>query len=155
MQDPQNDKNLLLLYAEDDPDDVMLMKDAMDEGGMEDELKIVQDGHELMNYLKGRGAYHDPVQAPAPDIILLDLNLPQKDGHEVLKEIKNDDDLKHIPVIVLTSSRSDEVITSVYKLGANSFIVKPVSIGSLAEIMTSMKRFWGQISELPSMQDTP
>ncbi len=154
MENQKNEKNLLLLYAEDDPDDVMLMKEAMAESRVEDELKVVEDGQELMDYLHGRGNYADAAQTPKPDIILLDLNLPRKDGREVLKEIKNDAHLKHIPVIVLTSSRSEEEITNVYKLGANSFIVKPVSIPSLAEIMTSMKRFWGQVSELPSMEDT-
>lgn len=152
MKNEDKCADLIFLYAEDDAEDIMLMNEAMEEGGMEDKLKIVEDGEALMNYLKRREEYRTPEQAPKPDVILLDLNLPKKDGREALKEIKKDPNLKHIPVIALTTSQSEEDITKVYQLGANAFITKPVSFYSLVETMKSLKRFWGEVSELPSMK---
>lgn len=142
--------NLIFLYAEDDSEDTMLMNEAMEEGEMEDKLKIVDDGEALMNYLQNKEEYQNPDQAPKPDVILLDLNLPKKDGREALKQIKKDPHLKHIPVIAITTSKSEEDIKKAYQLGANAFVTKPVSFQSLVETMKSMKRFWGEVSELPS-----
>lgn len=145
--------SLVILVADDDEDDRLMARDALDEAGLPHELRFVEDGEELLDYLRGRGRYAEPGSAPRPGLILLDLNMPRKDGREALAEIKGDPDLRKIPVVVLTTSRTDEDVERTYQLGGNSFIVKPVSFESLVEIMKTLGRYWFRVVELPSDRD--
>ncbi len=139
-----------ILMADDDPDDCLLAQEALAESSLGSELHFVQDGEELMDYLKQRGKYAAPGSAPRPGLILLDLNMPKKDGREVLKEIKADPHLRQIPVLVLTTSKAEEDIHRSYYLGANSFITKPVNFTSLIELMKTLSKYWFEVVELPS-----
>src|ERR1700742_483537 len=121
-----NARPMTILLADDDPDDRMLTRDAFEESRLRNVLEIVEDGEELMDYLHNRGKYTGDKAKPRPGIILLDLNMPRKDGREALKEIKSCPDLRNIPVVVLTTSKAEEDILRTYDLGVNSFIVKPV-----------------------------
>lgn len=140
---------ITLLLAEDDPDDRMLIRDALLEARLANDLHTVEDGEELLDYLHRRGAYARKLDAPRPGLILLDLNMPRKDGREALQEIKSDPDLRHIPVVVLTTSKAEEDVFRSYDLGANSFITKPVTFQSLVEVMKTLERYWFEIVELP------
>ena len=139
-----------ILMADDDPDDCLLAREALAESRLANNLHFVSDGEELMDYMYQRGKYAEPGSAPRPGFILLDLNMPRKDGREALKEIKADPNLCHIPIIVLTTSKADEDIYRSYAQGANSFITKPVTFGSLVEVMRSLEKYWFEIVELPS-----
>ena len=142
-------KPIVILLAEDDPDDQLMVKEALEENRVINNFYIVEDGVELMDYLKNKGKYSNPASAPRPGIILLDLNMPRKDGREALQEIKEDPDLCTIPVIVLTTSKVEEDILRTYNIGANSFITKPVSFEDLVEVMKILKKYWFEIVELP------
>jgi len=135
--------------ADDDPDDRILTKDALEENYLANDLHFVEDGEELMDYLQHRGAYNDD-NAPAPGLILLDLNMPRKDGREALAEIKADPKLKHIPVIVLTTSKAEEDIFKTYDLGVSSFITKPVTFEELVKVTKAIGNYWLGIVELPN-----
>jgi CheY-like chemotaxis protein len=136
--------------ADDDEDDILLVRDAFDESKLINELYTVFDGQELMDYLRRKGKYSSPASVPRPDIILLDLNMPKKDGRQALKEIKTDPQLKDIPVIILTSSKAEADILKTYKLGANSFVTKPVTFESMCEIVKKLGEYWFQIVRLPN-----
>ena len=138
-----------ILMADDDPDDCMLAREALAESRLANELYFVKDGEELLDYLYHRGKYTEPESSPRPGLILLDLNMPKKDGREVLKEIKADPHLRQIPVLVLTTSQAEEDIHYSYDLGANSFITKPVTFSSLIEVMRTLGKYWFEIVELP------
>jgi CheY-like chemotaxis protein len=140
---------ITMLVADDDPDDCMLIADALEEAGLIHNLYFVGDGEELMDYLYRQGKYAELTNSPRPDLILLDLNMPKKDGREALREIKTDPDLRRVPVVVLTTSQADEDIQRTYDLGANSFIVKPVTFESLVEVMTVLVKYWYEVVELP------
>ena len=142
-------KAIAILMAEDDPDDRLLACEAFEESRLANELYLVKDGEELMDYLYHRGKYNDEASAPRPGVILLDLNMPRKDGREALREIKADPDLRRIPVVVLTTSKAEEDILRTYDLGVNSFIVKPVTFTDLVEVMCALGRYWFEIVELP------
>lgn len=144
----QPEKNIILL-ADDDGDDRLLVKDAMAESGSQAELHCVQDGEELLDYLRHRGKYQGQDCAPIPGLILLDLNMPRKDGKEALREIKNDPVLRRIPVVVLTTSKADTDIARTYELGANSFIAKPVAFECLVSVIRSLSQYWFNMVELP------
>ncbi|WP_420795563.1 response regulator [Fortiea contorta] len=135
--------------ADDDEDDSMLVREALAESQLPIKLHIVKNGEELMDYLYNRGHYIDTNSAPFPGLILLDLNMPKKDGLEALKEIKTDAQLRRIPVIVLTTSGAREDIYYTYDLGANSFIVKPMTFTLLVEVMKTIGKYWFEIVELP------
>ncbi|OWY64985.1 two-component system response regulator [cyanobacterium TDX16] len=135
--------------ADDDEDDCMLAREALAESRLANDLYLVRDGEELMDYLHQRGQYTDLKLAPRPGLILLDLNMPKKDGREALREIKADPQLKHIPVVVLTTSKAEEDIYRSYELGANSYITKPVTFASLVEVMRTIGKYWFEIVELP------
>ncbi len=141
--------SVTILMADDDEDDCLLAREALAESRLANELHIVSDGEELMDYLYHRGLYTDGKMAPRPGLILLDLNMPKKDGREALREIKTDPNLKKIPVVVLTTSRAEEDIYRTYDLGANSFIIKPVTFASLVEVMKIIGKYWFEIVELP------
>ena len=138
-----------ILMADDDEDDCLLAREALAESRLANELRFVKDGEELMDYLHQRGEYVQKLDSPRPGLILLDLNMPKKDGREVLKEIKNDPNLRQIPVVVLTTSKAEEDIYKIYDLGANSFITKPVTFSSLVEVMRTIGKYWFEIVELP------
>ena len=141
---------ITLLMADDDPDDRMLARDALQEARLANDLHFVEDGEELMDYLHRRGKYAELNNSPLPGLILLDLNMPRKDGREALREIKTDPDLRRIPVVVLTTSKAEQDIYRTYDLGVNSFIIKPVSFESLVDIMKTLGKYWFNIVELPS-----
>ena len=140
---------VIILMADDDEDDCMLAREALAESRLANALYLVRDGEELMDYLHQRGKYIDRNLAPRPGLILLDLNMPKKDGREALREIKTDPQLKHIPIVVLTTSKAEEDIYRSYELGANSYITKPVTFASLVEVMRTIGKYWFEIVELP------
>jgi len=144
-----NTQSITILMADDDEDDRLMTKEAFEEARLANDLRFVEDGEELMDYLHRRGKYANPEDAPRPGLILLDLNMPKKDGREALKEIKSDADLKRIPIVVLTTSKADEDIYRSYDLGVNSFITKPVSFDGMVYIITSLAQYWFQIVRLP------
>lgn len=143
-------KPIVILMADDDADDRLLAKDALLECQMAGDLHFVENGEELMDYLCRRGNYAQPNAAPRPGLILLDLNMPKKDGREALREIKSNPDLRKIPVVVLTTSKADTDIGQIYELGANSFISKPVTFDSLVNVMKILGNYWFEIVELPA-----
>jgi two-component system response regulator len=143
-------KPIIILMAEDDPDDRYLTKEALSESRIANELYFVEDGEELMKFLKRIGKYQNPADSPRPGIILLDLNMPKKDGREALKEIKSDDNLKQIPVIILTTSDAEEDVLKTYNLGANSFITKPVTFSGLLSVIKALENYWFEIVRLPN-----
>ena len=147
---------ITILLAEDDPDDRMLVADAVAEGRLVNDFRFVEDGEELMDYLQRRGRYAgaagDESKAPRPGLILLDLNMPRKDGREALREIKADPSLRQIPVVVLTTSKAEEDVFRSYDLGANSFVTKPVTFKSLVDLMKNLGRYWLEIVELPGRE---
>lgn len=140
---------ITILLADDDADDRMLAKDALEENRLANDLRFVEDGEELLDYLLQRGRYADPERAPRPGLILLDLNMPRKDGREALREIKAHADLRRIPIVVLTTSKAEEDILRTYDLGVNSFITKPVTFAGLVDLMRALGRYWFEIVELP------
>ncbi len=141
--------NTTLLLADDDPDDRLLVRDALEEGRLVADLRSVEDGEELIDYLYRRGKYADPKDSPHPDLILLDLKMPRKSGHQALEEIKGNPELRHIPVVVLTTSKAEEDVVRAYNSGANSFIVKPTTFGALIEAMKTLERYWFKLAALP------
>jgi len=136
-----------ILMAEDDVEDQMLIKEALGASGLSHNLIIVNDGEELIDYLNQSGKYSD---VPLPGIVLLDLNMPRKNGHEALSEIKSNPKLRRIPVIVLTTSDAEEDIKSTYDMGVSSYICKPVSFDKLVELVNMVGRYWFELVELPS-----
>jgi CheY-like chemotaxis protein len=143
-------KSCVVVLAEDDSDDRLLVKDAMAECQWEADLRFVENGEELMDYLVRRGKFSQAAAAPRPGLILLDLNMPRKDGREVLREIKADPDLRRIPIVVLTTSKADTDIASLYDLGASSFISKPVQFDALVGLMRILGQYWFNIVQLPA-----
>jgi CheY-like chemotaxis protein len=142
---------ITILMADDDEEDCELTREALQDARLANQMKFVHDGQELVDYLKRGGQYADPsVNAPRPGIILLDLNMPKKDGREALAEIKSDEDLRRIPVVVLTTSKDEEDVLRTYDLGASSFITKPVTFAALVEVMANWRRYWFEIVELPN-----
>jgi two-component system, response regulator len=142
---------IAILLADDDPDDRLMARDALEESRLTNQLVTVEDGEELLEYLQRRGRYEN-TNHPRPGIILLDLNMPRMDGREALAEIKKDPSLRRIPVIVLTTSKADEDIVRTYDLGVNSFITKPVTFEQLVEVMKGLGRYWLEIVELPDVE---
>jgi CheY-like chemotaxis protein len=147
MLDPG--RPIVILLADDDEEDRMLAANALEESRVVNDFRFVEDGEELLDYLYHRGRFSDPASSPTPGLILLDLNMPRKDGREALREIKADPDLRRIPVVVLTTSKAEEDIYRTYDLGANSFITKPVSFEGLVAVMRDIGRYWIEIVELP------
>ena len=139
-----------ILIADDDAEDRMLITDALKESRVRNNVQCVENGEDLMQLLRNKGKYTDKKKFPLPGIILLDLNMPKKDGREALKEIKADKKLCSIPVIVLTTSKAEQDIVKTYNLGVNSFITKPVSFSALVDVMKTLNKYWCEIVELPS-----
>ncbi len=139
---------IVILVADDDPDDRLLLREALEENRLANDLYFVDDGEQLMNFLRREQGY-DARSAPRPGIILLDLNMPRKDGREALEEIKADPKLRRVPVVVLTTSKAEEDILRSYDLGVSSFITKPVTFDSLIETVRTLGKYWFEIVELP------
>lgn len=142
-------KPIVILLADDDADDQILTRKALEESRVLNELHCVSDGEQLLHYLQNTGDFSDASKAPRPGLILLDLNMPKKDGRQALQEIKSDPSLRQIPVVVLTTSKAEEDIFRTYDLGVNSFVTKPVSFEGLVAIMRTMGKYWLEIVELP------
>ncbi|ELY60527.1 response regulator receiver protein [Natronococcus amylolyticus DSM 10524] len=139
-----------LLLVEDNPGDVRLTREAFKQGRIDNDLHTVSDGSDALDFLHQRGEYED---APRPDLVLLDLNLPRKDGEEVLADLKDDPQLQSIPVIVLTSSRAEEDIARSYELHANAYLTKPVDPDEFIETVRAFEKFWFSVVRLPPEED--
>jgi CheY-like chemotaxis protein len=137
-----NRKSFTVLVADDDEDDRNFIRKAWNKSGFGHDLRFVEDGEELTDYLYHTGKYSVPISSPRPAIILLDLNMPKKGGLEALREIKADPILRRIPIIVLTATKAEEDICRSYKYGTNSFIIKPVTVGSLLYVLRFLDKFW-------------
>jgi len=152
MRKPKGPSKLVtILLADDSEDDRLMTRDALNESFVLNDLREVEDGEQLMDYLHRRGQYTDPSTSPRPGLILLDLNMPRKSGQEALAEIKRDPLLRRIPVIVLTTSEADEDIVRSYELGVSSFITKPVTFHGLVEVMKAFGKYWIEIVAIPSV----
>jgi len=141
---------ITILYADDDSEDRMLVKEALEESKLANRMDFVEDGEDLMDYLNRQGAFEKLKDTPLPGLILLDLNMPRKDGREALKEIKEDPSLRRIPIVVLTTSKAEEDIYRTYDLGVAGFIVKPVTFDTLTEVVKVIGKYWFEIVELPN-----
>ena len=144
-----NRNGITILMADDDDDDFLLAKKALRESKLLNVLHRVKDGEELLDYLNRRGAYENSQEYKRPGVILLDLNMPKKDGREALKEIKSDPALRDIPVVIFTTSKTEEDIYRSYQFGVNSFITKPVTFDGLLKVMQTLGKYWFEIVELP------
>lgn len=141
-------KEIQILMADDDADDRMMAEEAFEEARLLNRIEFVQDGQELIDYLRRTGPYEGATHG-LPGLILLDLNMPKKDGRQALEEIKSDAAINHIPIVVLTTSKAEQDIVKSYKLGVSGYITKPVSFEGLVEIMRALKLYWFEIVELP------
>ena len=149
-----NVKPITILMADDDPDDRQLTREAFEEAKLANDLRFVEDGVELLDYLHRRGKFADPASSPRPGIILLDLNMPRKDGREALQELKQDPRFRAIRVIILTTSKAEEDILRTYNLSAASYITKPVTFESLVDVVKTLGKYWLEIVELPENGDS-
>jgi CheY-like chemotaxis protein len=149
MNNPQA-KPIEILLVEDSPGDVLIAREALSEAKLLNDIHVAEDGVEAMDFLHKRGKF---AAAPTPDLILLDLNLPRKSGREVLAEIKTDENLKFIPVIILTTSSAEEDILKSYNLYANCYVVKPVEFESFVQAVKSIENFWFSVVTLPSAKE--
>ena len=144
-----NKRPLNIMIAENDEGDRALFRFAFAECKLSNTVHFVEDGEQLLDYLYHRGPYQDTVNLPRPDLILLDLGMPRVNGHEALKEIKSDPVLRSIPVVIFTTSKSTRDINSTYSMGANSFIIKPVTFDGLIQVMNVLAEYWAEVTELP------
>lgn len=142
-------KPITILMADDDVDDCQMTREAFEESHLANDLRFVNDGVELLDYLYRRGAYSDAAKSPRPGLILLDLNMPRKDGREALKEIKADASFKQIRIVVMTTSKAEQDIVRSYNLGAESYIMKPVTFAGLTDVVKTIGKYWLEIVELP------
>jgi len=145
-----NGRPARVLLVEDDPGDVELTRETLRDGKVHIELQVVNDGFEALQYLRKQGDHRDALM---PDLVILDLNLPRKDGREVLREIREDPELKHLPVVVLTTSSADEDIVRSYGLGANCYATKPMGLGEFSKIVKAIQEFWLTVVKLPPNHD--
>ncbi|MHA3771695.1 response regulator [Verrucomicrobiota bacterium sgz303538] len=148
-----HNKPITILMADDDADDRQLTKEALEEGRLINDVRFVENGEELLEYLRREGKYATS-DSPRPGLILLDLNMPRKDGRAVLAELKNDPEFRTIPVVVLTTSKADEDVYRSYDLGVNSYIVKPVTFEALVDILQTLEKYWFEIVELPPSKES-
>jgi two-component system response regulator len=142
-------KPITILMADDDPEDRMMTQEAFEASRLVNDLRFVENGVELLDYLHRRGRFADPESSPRPGLILLDLNMPKKDGREALEEIKHDPRLKNIRVVVMTTSKAEEDILKTYDLGASSYVTKPVTFSALVDVIQTLGKYWLEIVELP------
>ena len=146
-------RSVTILMADDDPDDRQMTREAFEESCLTNDLRFVEDGEELIDYMYRRGKYTDPATSPRPSILLLDLNMPRKDGREALQEIKSDPQFRGVRVIVMTTSKAEEDILNSYDLSAASYITKPVTFDGLLDVVKALGRYWLEIVELPDNGD--
>lgn len=142
----------VILMADDDADDCLLVREALAEAGLSYDLHFAEDGMVLLDYLKHKGAYADQARSPRPELILLDLNMPLKDGREVLRDIRADESLRRIPVVVFTTSKADTDIRQMYDLGANSFVTKPAAFADLVSLMKKLSDYWFETVHIPDAE---
>lgn len=140
---------ITILMADDDPDDRLMTQEAFVECRVANPLRFVNDGEELLEYLRRQGEFADAARFPMPGLILLDLNMPRRDGREALREIKADPDLRGIPVVILTTSQAEEDVMRSYHDGVNSFITKPVTFSALTEVVKTLGKYWLEVVDLP------
>ena len=140
-----------ILMADDDADDCLLAQEALRESGQPHELRIVRDGQQLLDYLRQQGEYQAESPMPRPDLILLDLKMPRKDGREALAELKADRRLRSIPIVVLTTSTARDDIGYCYRMGVNSYITKPATFRGLVDLLATVCKYWFELAELPFM----
>jgi CheY-like chemotaxis protein len=146
-----NQRGRTILMADDDADDCLLVKEALKESNQPHELRIVRDGQQLLDYLRRQGGYKK-LPVPWPDLILLDLKMPRKDGREALSEVKADPRLRSIPIVVLTTSTARDDIGFCYRMGVNSYITKPATFRGLVDLMGTLNKYWFEIVELPDVE---
>lgn len=146
MPSKEQEKTIEILLVEDSQADALLMEEALQDSALPNRLNVVSNGDDALDFLYHRRKYHD---APRPDLIMLDLNLPKKDGREVLAEIKSDRDLRSIPVVVITTSNSEEDINKSYRLHANCYVTKPVRLKDFFEVVKKIEQFWFITVQLP------
>lgn len=146
---------ITILVAEDDADDRMLLKEAFDENRLSNDLRFVENGEELIAYLRREGPFATPGEAPYPGLILLDLNMPRMDGREALRMIKADPLLQRIPIVVLTTSKAEEDVARTYDLGVSSFITKPATFEGLLKVVRVLNQYWIEIVQLPLTESRP
>jgi CheY-like chemotaxis protein len=142
-------KTLIILMADDDADDRLLAQEAMNESRVLNELHFVENGVQLLSYLRGEDKFSERSKYPMPGLILLDLNMPKMDGREALEKIKADPRLRRIPIVILTTSKAEEDMAKGYDLGAASYITKPVTFDALVELMRTLGKYWVEFVELP------
>jgi CheY-like chemotaxis protein len=145
-------RNGTILMVDDDPDDFFLARDALRETGIPNDFELVADGEELMDYLYRRGKFLSLQNSPLPILILLDLNMPRKDGREALAEVKKDPDFCGIPIVVFTTSKEDKDISYCYDLGASLYITKPATFDALVEVMKKLGEYWLELVNLPEQR---
>lgn len=145
---PNSQQPITILIADDDPDDRLMAREALMQSHHLNRIFFVEDGEELLDYLYSRGKYSDQ-DNPRPDLILLDLNMPKKNGVEALREIKSDQEMRHLPIVILTTSKEEEDIYRSYDLGVNSFITKPVTYEALVNTMKILGKYWFEVVQLP------
>ena len=150
---PHAIRPVTILMADDDRDDRQMTKEAFEAAHLTNDLRFVEDGVELLDYLNRRGKYTDPATSPRPSILLLDLNMPRKDGREALKELKADPKFRSIRVIILTTSKAEEDIIRTYDLSATSYITKPVTFAALVDVVATLGKYWLEIVELADNGD--
>ena len=151
MNSTSGGRPIQILLAEDNPDDIELTVEALKDSRVRNRLIVVKDGEEAISYLQGKGKYQHALR---PDLILLDLNMPKKNGRDVLREIKNDPRLKRIPVVILTTSQAEEDIAHTYDLHANCYITKPVDFNQFLKVVKSIEDFWLTVVKLPPQENT-
>jgi CheY-like chemotaxis protein len=152
---PNTRKPITILMADDDPDDRALTKEAFAESHVANDLRFVENGEELLDYLHRRGKYAADGAAPVPGLILLDLNMPRKDGREALREMKSDPRFRGIRVVIMTTSKAEEDVVRSYDLSASSYIAKPVTFERLVDVVRALGKYWLEIVELPPNGDGP
>lgn len=150
---PKSVKPITILMADDDPDDRQLTKEAFVESRLGNDLRFVEDGEQLLAYMRREGKYANPADSPRPGLILLDLNMPRMDGREALEALKADPRFKKIRVVVMTTSKAEEDILRSYDLSAASYITKPVTFDSLVEVIRVLGKYWLEIVELPESDE--
>lgn len=150
MSKDQLNRPVIILLVEDNEADIRLTREGIKEAKIKNDLHVVRDGEEALQFLRKKGEYQD---VPTPDLVLLDLNLPKKDGRQVLEEIKTDEQLKFIPVVVLTSSQAEKDILESYSLHANCYVTKPMGLNQFVEVIKSIEDFWISIVKLPIEKD--
>ncbi len=148
-------KSFTILMADDDADDRALTKEAFEEAKLANDLRFVEDGQELLDYLHRRGKYTDPASSPRPGLILLDLNMPRKDGREALQEIKSVPEFQALRIVIMTTSNAEADILRSYKLSAASYITKPVTFDGLVDVVRTLGKYWFEIVELPANGHEP